>query len=202
VRKIASRNCWKCQRKISGQGKTGLCKRCVKRVDVKELMKKVEKCGKCGKVISGYGKSEFCRVCSHIGQDSTSQRKKMKELWKNREFQRRMKIAFNVRPNASEILLNDVLQRILPGEYEYVGDFKIFFGGKNPDFLCRSKETIIEFFGDFWHSKYVTNRSKEENERQRIEHMKKYGFRTLVVWTGELKDTVVLENKILRFHNG
>lgn len=53
------------------------------------------------------------------------------------------------------------------------------------------KKKIIEVFGEYWH--------KSEEEQQRINHFKQFGFDTLVIWAKELNNTDELKQKLLNF---
>ena len=108
-----------------------------------------------------------------------------------------------MRPNQLEIKLS----LLLGEEWRFVGDFSFWVGGKNPDFINEEKKLIIEFFGDYWHGKswrqdkhkdFSTN---EEHAHKRIEHFRKNGYSCLIIWEHELKDIMVLKEKIECFWN-
>jgi len=102
-------------------------------------------------------------------------------------------MASHVRPNKSEIKLIELLNRIVPHEYRYVGDGQVVLGGRNPDFInCNGKKKLIELWGYFWH--------KDDNPQDRINHFKKYGFDTLIIWEDELLDKALIEGKIKEFN--
>ena len=83
----------------------------------------------------------------------------------------------------------------------YVGDGKKWLKGQtqyfNPDFINKEKKVIVEFFGDYWHSLPGVI----EKDKERLLTYKKYGYKTLVIWGNELKNSPKLEivNKIKRF---
>lgn len=84
-------------------------------------------------------------------------------------------------PNSQEILLNTILEEHFLGQWKFVGDGKAIIGGKCPDFInTDGRKDVIELFGDYWH--------KNDNPQNRIEHFKKYGYSTLIIWEHELKD--------------
>jgi len=65
--------------------------------------------------------------------------------------------------------------------YKYVGDFKVWIDGKNPDFMnCNGEKKLIELFGNHWH--------KKDDEITLPDHYKKYGFKTLVIWENDMKN--------------
>ncbi len=108
----------------------------------------------------------------------------------------------NKKPNNPEKLLISLLNELLPNEYKYVGDGTIWIEGANPDFInINGQKRIIEHNGDYYHSKEWTGLNKEQEEKQRVDHFKKYGYDTLIIWEHELyEDLDVLKNKILDFN--
>lgn len=111
-----------------------------------------------------------------------------KEQWKDPEYQKNvyagMNKALRQRPNGCEILVGELLEEIQPNVWKYVGDDNEFrFGRKNPDFW-NGDGKFIEHFGVYWHGDNA--RCYEETEQGRIEHFKKYGFDTLIIWDVEL----------------
>lgn len=114
----------------------------------------------------------------------------MKEYWRGvlpKEKERHMELmreAYLRRPTRTESLLDEWLRKDYPGEWEYVGDNQVRIGNRYPDFInVNSKKAVIELMGEFWH--------EEEDERDRIEHYKKYGFDCLVVWVGSPDDLIM-----------
>jgi len=96
------------------------------------------------------------------------------------------------KPTDPEIWLNIYLQRHFPGEWKYVGDYEVWIGRRNPDFLnVNGKKLVIEVFGSFYHNpEYFPNRPTEE---ELIAHYKKYGFGCLVLWDDEVREDLVIE---------
>lgn len=144
-----------------------------------------QNCVDCGKQLLTKSKgSKRCYSCS--GKFKLTQKKYLKKLSKS----------MHLKPNKPETFLIKLLNINFPKEYKYVGGFKFFLGGKNPDFMnVNSKKKLIELFGDYWH--------KDEDPRNRIKHFKKYGFDTLVIWEKELKEKNInrLNKKLIKFHN-
>jgi len=81
-------------------------------------------------------------------------------------------------PNKVEKKLIDILSTITD-KFKFCGDGSIWIGRKNPDFINKEGRKIIEMFGDFWH--------KDEDPQYRIEHFKKFGYDTLVIWEHEIQ---------------
>jgi len=118
--------------------------------------------------------------------------KRMKLLFLDSFFIEKFTKACNQKPTKPEIYLTEILQQIVPEKYKYVGNFEVWIGGKNPDWISiNEKKQVIEFFGEYWH--------KVEHETERKEHFKKYGYDCLVIWESELKNLEELKQKILKF---
>lgn len=101
-------------------------------------------------------------------------------------------------PNKPEKLLNKLLQNLLPKEYSFVGNGKIFIAGFVPDFInCNGQKKIIELFGDYWHNR----KNAKERDKIRLKTYKKYGYKTLIIWEHELKDLDKVKGKILKFNS-
>jgi very-short-patch-repair endonuclease len=83
-----------------------------------------------------------------------------------------------MRPNKFETRLLAELDRIVPGEFRYVGDGSLIVGGKCPDFVHRDLPLLVEGFGDYWH--------RGENPQERIDYFTRFGYHTLVIWEHEL----------------
>lgn len=71
-------------------------------------------------------------------------------------------------------------------DFEYVGDGSVIINGHNPDFIDSSGTAIIEVFGDYWHGKDLTNRTKEEEENYRIKLFSEVGIETKIFWEHEI----------------
>lgn len=96
------------------------------------------------------------------------------------------------RYNQSERFLNTLLQKILPRQYQYVGNHRIWIGGRNPDFIGISgQKKVIELFGDYWH--------QGEDPQIRIDHFKQFGYDCLVIWEHELDSIEKVEDRIFKF---
>ena len=129
-------------------------------------------------------------------KNSKEQNDKMSRLWKQRwktdqEYINKWRQSIDASPNKKEtFLINFFKENSLP--FEFVGDFKVNIGGSFPDFINKDKRKIIELFGNYWH--------KKEEEQQRINHFKDYGYECLVIWENELKDKASLLSKIVNFY--
>ena len=95
-------------------------------------------------------------------------------------------------PNKVEIELNEVLDRLYPDEWKYVGNGELIINGKCPDFVnINGQKKLIELFGDYWH--------KDQNPEDRKKVFDPFGYKTLVVWENELKKRNRLEFRIHKF---
>lgn len=111
----------------------------------------------------------------------------------NQEYWKALRKSLNLRPNKQEKKLGSILQNLLPNEYKYVGDFSFILGGKCPDFMnINGKKKLIELYGSYWH--------RDDNPQDRINFFKQFGFDTLIVWEGELRDKNSLNVKLKKFH--
>ena len=107
-----------------------------------------------------------------------------KKLWQNNDYARLRLEKIGIKPNKKELQLNKILQELYPNEWKYVGDGYTFIAGKNPDFMnVNGQKKLIELFGDYWHKI-----RKKDDSQERINHFKKYGFDTLIIWESELKE--------------
>ena len=133
--------------------------------------------------------------------------KAQQKKWNNPEYrEKQLKSIFaarNSKPNKSEKQLRRILNNLFPKEYKYVGNGSLLIGFKNPDFVnINYQKKFIELFGDYWHSKELTGRTKNQEENQRVKHFTKYGYKTLIIWEHELKNISKLKKKLMEFHNG
>ena len=103
---------------------------------------------------------------------------------------------YSIKPNKPEKQLNKILQKALPKEYKYVGNFKFWIDCYNPDFInINGQKKIIELYGDYWH-----NREDAQNrDVLRLKSYKKYGYKTLIVWERELKNLNKVKLRIKKF---
>jgi len=203
----ARKECTSCGTSISIRNKMNLCRVCYEKQQHKENHPawkggiSTANCITCGKIIGG--NAIRCRTCfNETKQRSIIQSKK----WQDSKY---AKIQANlileglegVSPNKPERKLRRILNKLFSKEYKFVGDGKIWIGGKNPDFInVNGQKKLIELFGDYWHSKKITGLKKKVHRKQRQYHFKKYGFKTCVIWEYELKNIPKLKNKLKKFH--
>ena len=116
---------------------------------------------------------------------------KLIKRWReDKEFRRCVWNVFNTTiPNKTEIKIDKLFQKYFPNTFTFVGDGKFFIGSRCPDWINEERKIIIEFFGAYWHN--------PEDEIEKINYYKKYGWQTLVIWDYEKKDKIL--TKIKRF---
>lgn len=103
----------------------------------------------------------------------------------------KLRKGLNKKPNKPETTLINLLES-LNLNYEYVGNFTFWIGNKNPDFICKSRKKIIEFFGIYYH--------KIDDEKNRKDYFSSYGYDTLVIWENELINMENVKLKIIKFN--
>ncbi len=118
----------------------------------------------------------------------------MTQKWQDPVYAKKVFEGLHYRPNKLELEFEKLLNKLLPKEYEYVGDGQFILGGKCPDFMnVNGKKKLIELYGDWWH--------EGQDPQVRIDHFKQFGFDTLVIWESELKDLDAVKRKIVEFIN-
>jgi len=118
-----------------------------------------------------------------------------KNLFLDEKYLKNYQNGCHKKPNNTEKILITILS---PLDYEFVGDYKKWIGGKNPDFINERKKKIIEFFG--WrHTEKATGIPNKIHEQNRIDHFQKFGYKTLVLWDNDLKDRTKLFERIITF---
>lgn len=178
-------------------------------------------CEKCGKEFKVYPSGKHKKYCSDRCSQLSSVIKMclcgcgkefMTKIVKKKFFSHNCYLIYTRKKNSKEInkkeiILSNILNKLFPNEYKYVGNWKVVFGDRNPDFInINGQKKIIELFGNFWHGeryrqKYAKDYStNKEHTEDRINYFKKYGYDTLVIWEKELENKKILEQKLQEFH--
>jgi len=193
---------------------------CMKNPEIAEKVSKAKK----GKTLQELGHKEDCNcpICKlsrkelsgenhpsyrhKISEESKKQigkknRPHAKKSWKNPEYIAKQMKSHKVMPNRYEKFVKKLLNKLFPGEWDFVGDGKLIINGRCPDYVHKTKPLLIEFFGDFWHSEEKTGLTNEEHEKERKEHFLKEGYNTLIIWGHELNEIELVVQRIIRFTN-
>ena len=147
--------------------------------------------------------THYCGVGrKHSSETIARMRESAKKRWAMTPAYRRSEIIakslkhrrhWRAGPNYVERTLATLLTSEFPGEWKYVGNGDFVLGGKCPDFVnVNGKKQLIEVYGRHWHT------TSDIAPRRR--HFKIYGYRTIFVWTEELKSPTRLLRKIRRAH--
>lgn len=72
--------------------------------------------------------------------------------------------------------------------FTFVGDGTLWIGNANPDFIHTRKKTVVEVFGDYWHSPLI-NRNLRGGAllSPKEKHYKQYRYKLIVIWESDLK---------------
>jgi very-short-patch-repair endonuclease len=152
---------------------------------------------------------------AHLGKrwSSEESKKNMSEVlrkrWSDSKFKDKMnrlyfsnpehikRLCSTNNPNKSELMLDALIQKILPGEYKINTNGEVLvLGGKIPDFVnVNGQKKVIEFNGEPWH----IDKSREE-EREKL--FRSLGWKMLTIWYKEMKDQKKVEEKIVLFNKG
>ena len=105
------------------------------------------------------------------------------------------------RPNKCEVKLTDLLNNLYPNEWRFTGNGDVWIGNLNPDFVSNNgKKLVIELLGTYWHNR--RGLPYHNSELGRIMYFNSYGYKTLIIWEGELNDIPNLATKISQFVKG
>jgi len=136
--------------------------------------------------------------------DETRQKMSVSRLekWRDQTYRqytiRASHVAQNKHPNGPETIIGRMLAEIVPNEWAFVGDGKVWIESCNPDFInVNGKKQAIEHFGDYWHGERA--RKYQETEEGRTAILAKYGYSLLVIWEHELKHPEAVMLRIKEF---
>jgi len=123
----------------------------------------------------------------------------MKEYWLDPDYVAGQQKSRQTKPSQTELELLDCLEANFPGEWEYTGGLGRNIGGRFPDFTYTSRRKVIELFSFYWH---VERARTLDDEADRLEHYKKYGYNCLVIWNDELWNEGSVVKKVREFTSG
>lgn len=115
---------------------------------------------------------------------------------------RKILLACNMKPNKVELFLDALIQKQLPNKYRFNGDFSqgVMLASLIPDFInVNGEKKVIELFGDYWHDPNKRDVSWKRQEFGRKAIFSQLGYKTLIIWEHELKDTDILSERIKEF---
>ena len=130
---------------------------------------------------------------------SEETRQKMSEAhkknWQDPDYIKKVFDGLNMKPNAQEKKVGAILQKHLPNEYAYNGDFScgITIGGKIPDFVnVNGEKVVIEVFGPWHDEQYMRDHFGGEISWKRTEfgtkvHYSQFGYKCVVFWQEDLE---------------
>lgn len=124
---------------------------------------------------------------------------KGKSNFLNQEYLKKLQKSLHLKPNKPEKILITILKELNLEKYQYTGDYSFWIDGKNPDFTCIEEQRVIEYFGGWWHDEKRIQISKEDHEKEKINHYLKNGYKCLIIWEEDLKDLNILIKKIKDF---
>ena len=196
LKKYTCKNCGGNVSLTSALYGSGLCKLCTST----KLPQKY--CLDCNKKIDK--RSERCVSCANSII--------MKKVWENPEYRRHIvgihndpefkssRVKKTLRavknsPNKTELWIFDLLNSICPNLYEFTGYGKLAIEGFCPDFTDHRNKRIVEFFGNYWHSK----KDVIARDIRKLEVYERNGYSVLVLSDDDLKDVNLLSEDIKRF---
>ena len=121
----------------------------------------------------------------------------IKAAWANPEIRdkqvRAIILGNKISANKVEVKMWDIINKMYPNEWKFVGDGQLIINGKCPDFVnINGKKLLIEVFGDYWH--------RDDNPKERIKVFEPYGYRTLVLWEHNIvNDCELVKSEIRSF---
>lgn len=161
-------------------------------------------CKKCGGIHNSPSNCSFARIkigLKHKGKVvSLDTRRKQSDahnkLWDNPTYAKNQAKVIGRKPNSHELYVDAILQLNFPHEWKYVGEHDFIIEGKNPDFInCNGRKLIIEYDG-FWRHLTPEGLTKKEFRKNLFS---KYGYKTLFLYTKDIKTEQVLINRIKEF---
>jgi len=124
----------------------------------------------------------------------------LRKLMKNADFAKRVRRNLTIKPNKYEKRMRWLLAH-LGLNFKYTGDYKIWIGGLNPDFLDEENKLIIEVLGEYWH-RIRPNMPVSSDPDYREGVFADEGYTPLMVWTSEFDDEEALTEKLNSFVGG
>lgn len=158
------------------------------------------------KMIEGWKNSPKWKASVTSSEYRAGQSKASKLRWADPAYHDRVVSsvckALMKRPTSPELKIIELMDKILPQEYKYVGDGQFILSGLCPDFVnTNGQKKIIEVFGRAFHDPIIRkNIPYYQTYDGRKEVFGRYGYETLIIWDDELDDSVLVSNRILEFN--
>jgi len=110
-------------------------------------------------------------------------------------------LALHKQQTKPERVIESILEELCPHEYKYVGcDGSILLNHCVPDFInTNGQKKVIEVFGDYWHGKKYTGRTREQEEVRKLNQYAEVGFDCLIIWENETNNTAKVKKRIKAF---
>lgn len=163
--------------------------------------------------------SKACYHASRVGSEHSPETKAkmskaskaggvLKRLWNDPEFQRKRVRGLCKRPNKPEVIIQEILDEICPGEYKYTGNGSFIIDRMCPDFTnVNGQKKLIEVFGESFHDPKVAKKKLpiRATESGRRKAFAKFGYSMLVIWSREIykggnEGRQKLKDKIRGYH--
>jgi hypothetical protein len=121
---------------------------------------------------------------------------KQKKNWKNPKYRnkvtKRVLQGLKIKPNRPErIMIQIIIRNKFP--FVYTGNGKVIINGFNPDFLFQN--LIIEVFGEYHHNLPEV----KKRDKRKLRAYSSLGYKTLIIWSNELKEPQKVVEKIRGF---
>lgn len=133
-----------------------------------------------GKTHSKFVRKKLAKKTKAFAKNNPERMKKwsneMKKKWKSDSYVKKVQKGWNGRPTSLEKKAKTILKQLFGDYFEYVGNGERWIGRKNPDFLDKNREIIIEVFARYWKE---LNGSIEEYKKRRKKHFSQYGYTVL-----------------------
>lgn len=123
----------------------------------------------------------------------------VKDTFSVYDIQKKARLNVIIKPNNIEFKINKIFK-----ELKYVGNGKLWIElgnnkRKNPDFIVKNQNKIVELFGDYWHGEKKLGINPKLHCKQVIKKYKDVGYDCLIIWEKEIKHN--FNNVIKKINN-
>lgn len=157
------------------------------------------------KMIKGWKNSPIWKASVTSKEYRAGQAEASRLRWADPEYHERVVRAvcksLMKKPTMPEQKIIELMDKILPSEYKYVGDGEFILHGLCPDFVnVNGQKKIIELFGRAFHDPSIRKIPYYQTDEGRTSIFKRYGYDTLIIWDDELTDIDSVSNRIIKFN--